>query len=242
MTQLAVASTSRLLGTLQALFLFVGGLVGASFAVGAWGSVAAAVGVVDGTTGYQLSRTVFQFAGFVAPALLFVAAAGDRSLLPFGPPDRRQIALVAVGVVCLYVLQYGLLELFGFFGVSPVQNRAIDPASHAPAYFLWMMLLSVLVVGPAEELLFRGAIQGLLTRSWGPWPGILGASALFGSLHYSVGSGPTIGVLAYVAIAFLLGVVLGALYERTENLVIPTLTHGGFNAVAFGLQYLTVTG
>lgn len=237
-----MASDSRLLGTLQACILFVGGIVGASVAVGAWEALAASTGVAAGTTTFQLAKTGFQFAGFVAPALLFVAAAGDRSLLPASTPTRREVALVIGGFVLLYVLQYGLLAALGALGIAPVQNRAIDPESHQPVYFLWMILFSFVVVGPAEELLFRGAIQGLLKRAWGPWPAIVGASALFGLLHYSVGSGSVTGALAYVLIAFLLGMVLGVLYERTGNLAVPTLAHGGFNAVAFAIQYLSVTG
>ncbi len=242
MSKAPEASYSLLFAPLRALVLFVGGLVGAGFAVGLWEGTASALGVADGTTAFQLGRTVFQFAGFVAPVGLFVAAAGDRSLLPAGVPDRRQAAYAVGGFLALYALQYGLLAALGAVGITPVQNRAIDPASHQPVYFLWMILLSVLVVGPAEELLFRGAIQGLLRRAWGPWPAVVGASALFGALHFSVGAGPLPGVLAYVAIAFLLGMVLGIVYEQTGNLVVPALAHGLFNALAFGMQYLSVAG
>jgi hypothetical protein len=91
-----------------------------------------------------------------------------------------------------------------------------------------------LVVGPAEELLVRGGIQGLLKRAWGPWPGIVGASALFGSLHY-IGSGSS--ALAYVVFSFLLGILLGYLYERTGNLIVPAVAHGGYNAVIYAIQY-----
>lgn len=240
MSQASATAESRLLSTLQAFILFVGALVGASFGVSLWQGAAGSLGVAEGTTAFQLLRTVFQFAGFAAPPLLFVAAAGDRSLLPFSLPDRRGAVLAIGGVVVLYVIQYALVTALGAFDVGPAQNPAIDPEQHEPVYFLWMMLVSVLVVGPAEELLFRGAIQGLLRRAWGVWPGILVAAALFGSLHLF--GGLTASSLAYVGIAFLLGTVLGVLYERTETLVVPALAHGLFNAVAFGIQYLSVAG
>lgn len=236
----SAAAESRLFSTLQALVLFVGAIVGASLGVGVWQSVAASLGVAEGSTAFQLLQTAFQFAGFAAPPLLFVAAAGDRSLLPVSLPDRRGAAFALGGVVVLYVIQFGLLSALGLVGVDPAQNPAIDPETHTPAYFLWMMLVSVLVVGPAEELLFRGAVQGLLKRAWGTWPAILGAAALFGSLHLF--GGLSASALAYVAVAFLLGVVLGVFYEETGTLVVPALAHGLFNAVAFGLQYLSVTG
>ena len=35
--------------------------------------------------------------------------------------------------------------------------------------------------------------------------------------------------------------VFGVVYELTENLVVPALTHGLYNATLFGLLYLTVT-
>lgn len=239
MSQASVASDSRLLGTVQAAILFVGGLVGASFAVGVWQGLAPALGVAEATTAFELAQTVFQFAGIVAPVFLFVAAAGDRELLSWTVPDRRQLAIAAGAVVVLYVGQLVLLTAFSLIDVSPSQNPAIDPSGRESAYFLWMIALSVLVVGPAEELFVRGGIQGLLKRAWGPWPAIVGASALFGSLHY-IGGGS--GALAYVVFSFLLGILLGYVYERTGNLVVPALAHGVFNAVAFGLQYLSVAG
>lgn len=240
MSQASAASESRVLGTLQALILFVGAIVGASVGVAVWQGLAAALGVAEGTTAFDLLRTVFQFLGFVLPVGLFVVAAGDRSLLPASVPDRRDAALALGGFLVLFVLQYGLVAALGALNIAPAQNPAIDPETHEPVYFLWMVLVSIFVVGPAEELLFRGAVQGLLKRAWGTWPAILSASALFGSLHLF--GGLSSSAVAYVLIAFLLGTVLGVLYERTGNLVVPALAHGLFNALAFGVQYLSVTG
>lgn len=228
---------SRALPTFQALVLFVAGIVGGSVGVSVWAGVAPSLGVAEGTTAYQILRTVAQFAGLVAPLGLFLVASGDRDLLSWGAPDRRQAALAVGSVVVLYLGQIGLLTVLSQVEVSPSQNPAIDPTTHAPAYFLWMILLSLFVVGPAEELLVRGGIQGLLRRAWGPWPAILGASALFGSLHY-IGGGS--GALAYVALSFLLGALLGYLYERTGNLVVPALAHGGYNAVLYAIQYAQI--
>lgn len=219
----------------QALVLFVGGLLGGSVGVSVWASVAPSLGVAEGTTAYEILRTLAQFAGMVAPVLLFVTSSGDRDLLSFEVPDRRQAAITAGAVVALYVGQIVLLTAFSLIDVTPSQNPAIDPSGREASYFLAMIVVSVLVVGPAEELLVRGGIQGTLKRALGPWPAIVGASAMFGSLHY-IGGGS--GALAYVAFSFLLGVLLGYLYERTDNLVVPMVAHGGYNAVLFALQYL----
>ena len=228
------SSNSRILRVGQAITLFVAGVLGLSLGSSLWISTAPTLGVAEGTTAFQIAGTVIRYLGFVVPIALFVAAAGDRTLLSGDVPDRRE-ALLAVGaVVALYVGQIAILWAFSLVDVAPSQNPALDRETHAPVYFLLMVPVSLLVVGPAEELLVRGGLQGVLRKSWGPWPSIVGASALFGSLHY-IGGGS--GALAYVAFSFLLGILLGYLYERTGNLVVPAVAHGGYNAVLYAIQY-----
>ncbi|GAB7093978.1 CPBP family intramembrane metalloprotease [Halolamina litorea] len=229
-------SGPALLRTMQAFVLFVSGVLGGSVGVSLWASVAPGLGVAAGTTAYDILNTLAQFVGFAAPVVLFIAAAGDRELLSWKLPDRRGAAVALGAAAVLYVLQIVLLTAFSLIDVSPSQNPATDPAGREAAYFLLMIPVSVFVVGPAEELLVRGGIQGLLKRAWGPWPAILGASALFGSLHY-IGSGS--GAIAYVVFSFLLGSLLGYLYERTGNLVVPMVAHGVYNAVIYAIQYVT---
>ena len=50
------------------------------------------------------------------------------------------------------------------------------------------------------------------------------------------------GKFAYLGVVFALALVLGATYELTDNLVVPALIHGAYNAVQFGIQYLAATG
>jgi membrane protease YdiL (CAAX protease family) len=40
---------------------------------------------------------------------------------------------------------------------------------------------------------------------------------------------------------FVPGLVLGVTYEATDNLVVPSLIHGAYNATLFTLAYLSVT-
>jgi membrane protease YdiL (CAAX protease family) len=50
------------------------------------------------------------------------------------------------------------------------------------------------------------------------------------------------GKLVYVGIAFILALVLGATYEYTDNLTVPAVIHGAYNAIQFTIAYLTATG
>ncbi|GAB7014200.1 CPBP family intramembrane glutamic endopeptidase [Halolamina salina] len=228
---------SRLLRIGQAITLFIAGVLGLSLGSSLWIGAASTLGVAEGTTAYQIVGTVVRYVGFVVPVALFAVAEGDRTLLSWELPDRRGAAITVGAVVALLVGQYVVLWAFSLIGVAPSQNPALDPATHAPVYFLWMVPVSLLVVGPAEELLVRGGLQGVLRRGWGPWSSIVGASALFGSMHY-IGGGS--GALAYVAFSFLLGILLGYLYERTGNLLVPAVAHGGYNAVLYAIQYWQV--
>jgi len=83
-------------------------------------------------------------------------------------------------------------------------------------------------------------VQGTLRETLHPTRAIVLASALFASIHLFSLSGE--GKLVYVGIAFVLALVLGATYEYTDNLVVPALIHGAYNAIQFTSAYLTATG
>ncbi|MFC7197304.1 CPBP family intramembrane glutamic endopeptidase [Halosimplex aquaticum] len=68
--------------------------------------------------------------------------------------------------------------------------------------FLLLIPLSFLVVGPGEELLYRGLVQGTLRETLHPARAIVLASALFASIHLFSLTGE--GKLVYVGIAFAL--------------------------------------
>ena len=73
--------------------------------------------------------------------------------------------------------------------------------------------------GVAEEAFFRGALQPAL--------GWLLASLVFGLVHFA----PKRDLLPWTGFALCAGLVLGALFEFTGNLVAPIVAHVGINAV-----------
>jgi len=73
--------------------------------------------------------------------------------------------------------------------------------------------------GVAEETFFRGALQPAL--------GWLPASLVFGLVHFA----PRRELLPWTGFALCAGLVLGALFEATGNLVAPIVAHVGINAV-----------
>lgn len=79
-------------------------------------------------------------------------------------------------------------------------------------------VLSVAVLAPLlEEVLFRGAIQGLLMRLFGrPWPAIIVAALIFGVFHMNP---------VQIVYATLLGIIFGWIYYRTGSLLSVIVGH-----------------
>lgn len=95
---------------------------------------------------------------------------------------------------------------------------------------LGLAVLSLFVVAPIEEYLFRGVVQGRLRRSFGPAGAVAVASLLFGSLHLANYAGRPAAVLAGALLIAATGSVLGALYEYTGNFAVPVVAHGLYNS------------
>jgi membrane protease YdiL (CAAX protease family) len=98
------------------------------------------------------------------------------------------------------------------------------------------LVFAALVVGPTEELLFRGLIQTSLNRSIGAsmaikrwrlrW-GTIGAAVAFGLFHLiNLGHQGLGATLEQVFAAVLIGLVIGVLYDRNHNLIGASLAHG----------------
>lgn len=146
-------------------------------------------------------------------------------------PTLRDVGYAGGGVFAALVLVLGISIAATTAGVAPGGSVFDDPITQDPTVALGLAALSIILVAPAEELLFRGAIQGRLRRSFGPVGAISGASLLFGSVHVINFTGSIVGAAVGAGIVTVGGAVFGALYERTENLLVPILAHGAYNTV-----------
>jgi len=163
-------------------------------------------------------RVVLEVVGLAVIALVVASAAG--------------VAFV-VGVALSTLLW--LLDLVP----EPVLGAvgAVDPT-----FLLAMAVLSVVLIAPAEELLFRGAVQGRLRERFGAVPAVAGASLLFGSMHLVNFTGALAPTVATILLLAVVGAVYGAVYERTGNLVVPIAVHATYNVVLLAGTYLGWTG
>ena len=188
-----------------------------------------------------LSTVLLQGVTFGGLAVLYLKIRDlDFSFVPFTVPDRRDAVVTVVGTLALLGLLFVASTIISSLGLESAQNQIVTIGQQNPEVFLLLVPLSFLLVGPGEELLFRGLVQGTLRKTLYPARAIVLASALFASIHLFSLTGE--GKLVYIGIAFVLALVLGATYEYTGNLTVPALIHGAYNAVQFAGAYLTATG
>jgi hypothetical protein len=104
----------------------------------------------------------------------------------------------------------------------------------APGGFSWPALLGMLATGGliaplAEEVFFRGLLHRWLRQRMGFWPAAFLSALLFGVVHVEI---------SVAGAAFLLGLLLAWLYERSGSLWAPIIVHIINNAVKIIFLYI----
>lgn len=160
--------------------------------------------------------------------------------VPIALPSLFQFGYVVGGVVVAIALAIGLSVLLTTLGLLP-GSVISDTATTNPTFLLGLAALSVIVVAPVEEFVFRGVVQGRLRARFGAVPSIIGASLLFGSLHLANYSGNPVSIVAGALMIAAVGTVFGVVYERTGNLLVPVLVHAIYNVILLVSSYLSIT-
>lgn len=124
-------------------------------------------------------------------------------------------------LIAEYVVTFVPIKGF-FFGnlyksfVAQMSGLAMDNVT--------MILMTVILAPLLEEFLFRGLIQKSIVKTGlNPKVAILISAFIFGAFH--------VYPWQFVG-AFLLGLVLGLVYEKTQSLVLPILLHAFNNLIS----------
>ncbi|GGK61871.1 CPBP family intramembrane glutamic endopeptidase [Haloarcula sebkhae] len=160
-------------------------------------------------------------------------------------PSLREVGIVVLGYASamggLVVVASIIRRLVSRFGIETATNQAAEIGMENPEVLLLLIPASFLLIGPGEELLFRGVVQGRIRDYFGPISGVTIASVIFAGIHYPALSGGSVtGKLVGVCALLIPSLILGATYEYTDNIVVPSLIHGAYNATLFTGLYVTV--
>ncbi|ERH11793.1 MAG: CAAX amino terminal protease family [halophilic archaeon J07HB67] len=200
-----------------------------------------------GAVGAELSRPIqtsvllvfaqiLPFAGF--PVAYFVVYRDFswselRSYLGVRVPGLRDLAVVAGGLVAVFVLVLASGAVISALDATTAENNASQAAQQSQALAALFVAASLLVIGPCEEMLFRGTVQNRLREAFSAPTAITLTAVLFAAIHYGALSGAAGARVATIAILLPPSFAFGVAYEYTENLVVPTLIHGLWNAFLF---------
>lgn len=157
--------------------------------------------------------------------------------IPIRVPTRRETGWAVGLVVASFVLAVGLSALSGVLGVEAGTNLLSRAAAENPVLvYGGAVFMFVFLVGPLEELLYRGVVQGRLREVFGPAAAIGFTSLLFALGHvlsYWIGGSDLLSAGVLIALVGIGGysVLAGVVYERTQNLAVVVVAHSLINGI-----------
>ena len=141
------------------------------------------------------------------------------------------------------------LVLIGYSFFASLMFQRPENTPLLPLGRILTFLLSMMMVGVAEEFAFRGVIAQTLLEHYGTsrggiWKACIVSGLLFGAGHLTniLGSEP-FGVLMQCLFAAALGVLFAAIYFRTGNIWVTVFLHGmmDISSMLIGGLYGTTT-
>jgi len=226
--------------------VFVGSFLAAGVMIG--GSlVAALLAGLSGASATPVYQVIIQLAAIVLAQLtiggLYLKLTGRGiAYLDIERPELSDFVPVIGGLGAILLVLVGVNLLLSMLDVGSAQHSVVSNTDSANyEVFLYLVPISIFVIGPTEELMFRNIIQKRLRESLSMPAAIIGASVIFALIH--IPSYATAGLQQLVVsltMVFLFAIILGSTYEHTENIVVPMVIHGFFNALQFLLVYSRV--
>ena len=146
------------------------------------------------------------------------------------------LVIVVIAAISTRLLQTGIMigeeAILGSDPMAETFQKIVMP--NDSLQLIAMIAISLIMVGPCEELAFRGFIQKGFENSFGNTKGLLIASLLFTIIHVWLG---LYTVISVVPVALIFGYV----WQRTGgNTTASALIHGIHNSIGIALRYFAI--
>jgi len=145
----------------------------------------------------------------------------------------RKIFMGLIAAVALFVVFYAgniLIRLIIEGAGEGIQNVYSFKQEASP----WRIaLLMLLIIGPGEELFWRGYLQRRLGMRFGKMPGFLVATFLYTAVHIATGN------MVLVLAALVCGLFWGWLYMKYRSMIINVISHTVWDVGVFILLPFT---
>ena len=110
---------------------------------------------------------------------------------------------------------------FASTGIEGVYNFKGDAAG------IRIAILMLLVIGPGEELFWRGYLQRKFAGKYGKWAGLIIALVLYTGVHIFTGN------FMLIMAALICGLFWGWMYLKHESMLINVISHTVWDIVVF---------
>ena len=137
---------------------------------------------------------------------------------------KVQVVPLLFALAIMACLSIGVNNVLAMSGLMEWSNSFQDASDGFFGGNLVIQILSAVVVTPVlEEMLHRGVVFGRIKELLGVKAAILISALIFAVLHFNI---------VQFIYAFLLGLVLAGIKERTGKLIYPILCHALANGIA----------
>jgi membrane protease YdiL (CAAX protease family) len=136
---------------------------------------------------------------------------------------------LVVGVAVLpiaWFLSYFSALILTWIGLQPEAQATIQVLQMeiSSAHRIYIGISAILLAPVVEELLFRGILYPIIKQRGYPRLALWGTALLFAAIHANL--------MTFIPLAFF-AIILTLLYEATDNLLAPIVSHSLFNAANY---------
>lgn len=140
--------------------------------------------------------------------------------------------LMAVIVYVGFLVASFVSNLVAYGGAPPAPAGSF----HVPVWYgVWCLLLMPVTIAVAEEVLYRGYLQPVLTLRWGRLAGLFVMAAAFGLQHLALTPYDPRAWLARFVTTFLAGIMFGLLAWWMKRLWPLIIGHWALDVLGLGL-------
>lgn len=173
--------------------------------------------------------------GIILTITLLFAKHKGASLRNLGlkKPSLKTMAVVSFAAVLLLFLagSVALVQEATYGSEHDAENLAYAILPRNEIQLVALIVISIALVGPAEELAFRGFVQKGFENSFGKTAGLVIASVMFGLLH---GLNSLYSILPVTVVSLFLGYI----WQKTDgNTTVSAWVHGLYDALAIAIVY-----
>ena len=161
--------------------------------------------------------------------LTFIALIIDKNILKIKRITFKQIITGILSAILLYLIFYiGNIVTGYIFPFKDAQVLSVY-SNRSQGNPLWIGLLLLLVIGPGEELYWRGFIQNTLSTKFGENKGYVMATLLYAGVHILTGN------IMLIIAALVCGIYWGWLYKKQKSLLTVIISHAIWDLTIFVL-------